>query len=177
MIILVGASASGKTEIAKLLIDKFKYKKTVTTTTRSLRKGEIAGVSYHFVSKEEFKRLMEADAFVETAFYQNECYGTQKKDLCKEGVIILEPNGANFLIAYLEDNAFVVLIESSKKIRKKRMIKRGDSPEEIKRRLKKDDKHFAKNNLNKIDLLLNNHNQTLEELAETINKEYKKHCL
>lgn len=177
MIILVGASASGKTEIAKLLIERFKYNKTVTTTTRSLRKGEIDGISYHFVSKEKFQDLIELNAFVETAFYQNEFYGTQKKDLCKKGVIILEPNGANSLVNYLEDEAFVVLIQSSKEIREVRMIKRGDSPEEIKRRLKKDDQHFDKKNLMKIDLLLKNHNQTLEELAETINNEYKKHCL
>lgn len=177
MIILVGASASGKTEIAKLLIEKFKYNKTVTTTTRRLRDGEVNGVSYHFVNKKEFKDLMEANAFVETAFYQNECYGTQKADLCKKGVIILEPNGANSLVDYLEDEAFVVLIQSSKELREIRMIKRGDSPEEIKRRLKKDDQHFAKNNLKKIDLLLNNHNQSLEELADTINKEYKNRCL
>ena len=54
MIILVGASASGKTEIAKLIIKKYGFKKMVTTTTRPMRAGEVADIDYHFISKEEF---------------------------------------------------------------------------------------------------------------------------
>ena len=37
MIILVGASASGKTEICKALCYKYGFKKFVTTTTREQR--------------------------------------------------------------------------------------------------------------------------------------------
>lgn len=172
MIILVGASASGKTEIANILIKKFKYHKTITTTTREMRAGEVDGVSYHFITKEEFLKLKEEDAFVETALYQNEYYGTQKKDLVKKSVIILEPNGANSLVDYLKEDAYVVLIESSKKLRKTRMVKRGDDLNKIEERLKKDNKHFNKKNLKKLDLLLKNQKQTLEELATIINDKY-----
>ena len=108
--------------------------------------------------------------------YQNEYYGTQKKDLSKEGVIILEPFGANSIVEYLKEKAFVVLIESSKDLREKRMIKRGDKEDKIKQRLAKDDLHFNKNNLNKLDLLLINKEQTLEELANIINENYQNYC-
>ena len=43
MIILIGPSASGKTEIAKYLISTFSFNKFVTTTTRTPRIGEING--------------------------------------------------------------------------------------------------------------------------------------
>ena len=57
MIILVGASASGKTEIAKILYKKG-YKKCVTTTTRQIRPSEVNGIDYHFITKEDFNKLL-----------------------------------------------------------------------------------------------------------------------
>lgn len=174
MIILVGASASGKTEIAKILINKYKYKKIITTTTRKKRKKETDGISYHFLSKEQFLDLEKNNAFIETTLYQNEYYGTQKKDLVEKGIIILEPNGANSLVEHTNDNVFVVLIESSKNLRKRRMKDRGDSITEIEERLKKDDKLFNKKSLKKLDLLLKNKKQTLDELAKIINDNYMK---
>ncbi|NLN50891.1 MAG: AAA family ATPase [Acholeplasmataceae bacterium] len=173
MIILVGASASGKTEVAKQLVMNFGYKKCITTTTRTPRQGEEDGVSYHFVSKEEFKKLKMDNAFVESATYQNEYYGTQKKDLITKGIIILEPNGANALIDYLKEKALVVLIYSPKRLRKERMIKRGDQLAKIKPRLKKDDRLFAKKNLTKVDLYLVNKNEPLESLAAKIDNFYQ----
>lgn len=174
MIILVGASASGKTEIANILINKYNYNKITTTTTRTIREGEIKGVSYHFITKEEFLKLKEKAAFIETAVYQNEYYGTQKKDLVTKSVIILEPNGANSLIDCLKEKAFVVLIESSKRMRKARMIKRGDDTLKITQRLLNDNKRFNKKNLKKLDLRLKNHSQTLEDLAKIVNEKYLK---
>ena len=46
MIILVGPSASGKTEIAKILIKEYGYQKFVTTTTRNIRINEKDNVDY-----------------------------------------------------------------------------------------------------------------------------------
>ena len=54
MIILVGPSASGKTEIVKYLIKYFSYTKFVTTTTRNIRVNEINGIDYNFISTTEF---------------------------------------------------------------------------------------------------------------------------
>ena len=54
MIILVGPSASGKTEIAKILIKEYGYQKFVTTTTRNIRINEKDNADYHFINKEQF---------------------------------------------------------------------------------------------------------------------------
>ena len=54
MIILIGPSASGKTSIAKELIEKYNFKKFVTNTTRKMRVGEINDIDYHFITKEQF---------------------------------------------------------------------------------------------------------------------------
>ena len=65
MILLVGASASGKTEIAKYLRTRYGMVKAITHTTRAMRVGERQDVDYHFVSKDEFLRLKGEAAFVE----------------------------------------------------------------------------------------------------------------
>ena len=52
MLILIGPSASGKTEVAKLLAKKYNITKIVTYTTRAPRINEINGVDYNFVSVE-----------------------------------------------------------------------------------------------------------------------------
>ena len=173
MIILVGASASGKTEIAKILYKKG-YKKCVTTTTRQIRPSEVNGIDYHFITKEDFNKLLLENAFLEVTKYQNNLYGLQKKDIISNGVAILDPNGANNVIKTIGMDVFVVFIKSSKQKRKERMIKRKDSIESIKNRLKNDDKTFKTKNLIKINLLLNNKDEPLEDLANKIDFEYKK---
>ncbi len=173
MIILVGASASGKTEIAKILVEKFNYHKCITTTTREKRASEVAGVSYHFVSKSEFNNLLINNAFVEVITYQNNFYGTQKKDLQSNSIIILDPNGANAVSKHLNNLGFVVLIKSKKKLRKVRMLKRGDNLKSIRLRLRKDDQLFQQKNLVKIDLVLLNKDEPLEKLAKIIDQAYK----
>ena len=69
MLILIGPSASGKTEVAKLLSSKYNITKIVTYTTRSPRVHEVNGVDYNFVTIDEFARLTQEDFFVETTFY------------------------------------------------------------------------------------------------------------
>ena len=53
MILLCGKTSSGKTFLQKELI-KIGYKSIVTYTTRPPRNGEVDGIAYHFVTKEEF---------------------------------------------------------------------------------------------------------------------------
>ena len=95
MLILVGPSASGKTEVANILIQKYGMKRMITYTTRKIRSGEIDGVSYHFIDKNEFLKMIDNDEFVESTIYNENYYGTRKSDVSKEKIVILEPNGVN----------------------------------------------------------------------------------
>ena len=95
MIILVGASASGKTEIANILIKKYGYEKMVTATTRPMRVNEVNKVDYFLLTEEEFKVKEENKEFLETIEYNGYHYGSIKKEVKPNRVIILEPNGVN----------------------------------------------------------------------------------
>ena len=55
MLVIVGPSASGKTQMVQELIKKYKMEKLVTYTTRAMRVGEVNGKDYHFISVEEFE--------------------------------------------------------------------------------------------------------------------------
>ena len=55
MLILVGPSASGKTQIVQILRAKYGLNKMVTYTSRQMRPGEREGIDYFFLTKEEFE--------------------------------------------------------------------------------------------------------------------------
>lgn len=172
MIVLIGASASGKTEIAKILYKHFQYEKIITTTTRPPRYGEVDGVDYHFLSKEGFNEILLTNGFVEVTKYQDNLYGTQKKDVTENGLIILDPNGANAFIEHYKEACFVVFVKYSKKRREERMRLRGDQEESIKNRLKSDDKVFNTKNLHKVDCIIENIDQPLYDMAKAIHEAY-----
>ena len=71
MLILIGPSASGKTEVAKLLAKKYNITKIVTYTTRAPRVNEVNGVDYNFVSVEEFAKLINDEVYEQTSKYLN----------------------------------------------------------------------------------------------------------
>ncbi|MBO7535623.1 MAG: guanylate kinase, partial [Bacilli bacterium] len=112
MIILVGASASGKTEIAKLIIKKYGFKKMVTTTTRPMRFGEKQDIDYHFISKEEFIKRKDNHEFLETTLYNDNYYGTHKSDVGDDKILIVEVEGANAIYSELSNKVMIFYLEA-----------------------------------------------------------------
>ena len=174
MLILVGPSASGKTEVANILISKYKMKRMVTYTTRPIRVNEVNGISYNFVSKDEFIDLKNNNEFVETVSYSNNYYGTRKKDVSFEKIVILEPNGLNSFKKEMPDDVTSFYLNTSEEIRKKRMFERKDNLIDIEKRINNDQIAFSNIIKENIDYTINNENITLEELADKIYKLYKK---
>lgn len=61
-------------------------------TTRSPRAGEQNGREYHFVSKDEFRNLIDQSAFIEHAVFSGNNYGTSiaaVKDVASKGRICI----------------------------------------------------------------------------------------
>jgi guanylate kinase len=172
MLVLIGPSASGKTEDAKILMAKYGMKKMVTYTTRPMRIGEIDGFDYHFVSFDEFKEMEKAGEFIETTFYNNNFYGTRKKDAAFDKVVILDPNGLKKFAKALGDQITSIYLETPKPIRETRMLLRKDSPELIVKRLASDDLVFIKEEL-PLNYVLLNEGIALEALADKVYDLYK----
>lgn len=177
MIVFVGASASGKTELAKTLFKAYGYEKCITTTTRPMRSHERQGVDYHFIDPETFLAMQERGEFIEVTYYQENLYGIQKKSVDVNGVVIVDPAGANHLIEALKEQVYVVYVESSEAIRRKRMLERGDEPEMVEKRIFADQYVFHPDAIKRINLYIKNDEHGLMELADQIHNAYQAYLL
>ncbi|MGQ3112140.1 MAG: guanylate kinase [Brevundimonas sp.] len=79
LLIVASPSGAGKTSLCRrLMADHRNLELSVSMTTRGIRPGEVDGRDYHFVSREEFDRLVAADAFLEWADVHGNCYGSPR---------------------------------------------------------------------------------------------------
>jgi guanylate kinase len=172
MILLIGASASGKTEAAKLLHVKYGIVKAITHTSRTPREGERNGVDYFFVSKEEFLKLLSKDFFVEHALYNGNYYGCSKNQIDDGRCVVVEPNGLRSFLALKDHSIVTFFLEATEATREKRMLLRGDKLESILRRLEIDRKDFALENIAPTDYRIMTDDKSLEEVVDDIYVKY-----
>ena len=80
ILVLSGPSGAGKSTIINHSSDKIgSYYFSISTTTRSPRKGETHGVDYYFVTHTEFEEDIKAGNFLEYATVHGNYYGTSLK--------------------------------------------------------------------------------------------------
>lgn len=172
MIVLSGASASGKTEVAKMLAKKYGITKMITTTTRDLRVGEQNGRDYFFVSKRDFEIMLRQDKFVEHTIYNGNFYGSTKDQIAPNRCVVIDPAGLRAYINLRDNSIITFFLDSTEETRHKRMIERGDLEEKIISRLAHDKEAFAPSNIPKVDFHVNSETTTVEEVADEIYKIY-----
>lgn len=159
ILLLVGKSASGKDTIQKELI-KMGMKAVVSYTTRPPRNGEIDGVTYHFITKEEFFNKEKQGFFAETTSYnvangETWYYGSAIEDLTDDKVFIVNPEGLRQIKRIKSLNPIAFYIMANEEIIWNRLRQRGDDSSEARRRLNADDIDFS--DINKdIDFSLRN---------------------
>jgi len=138
-----GCSGVGKGTIMEKLVESdANIKLSVSATTRAPRPGEINGVHYFFVSKDEFSKMIEEDGFLEHEEYCDNFYGTPRKaveDMLSEGYnVFLEievKGGVSVINRYPECVSIFVLPPSLDEL-ERRLRKRGTETEEtIRKRL------------------------------------------
>jgi len=143
-LIISGPSGAGKGTLVKMLIKEFpNIQFSISYTTRKPREGEIDGVDYVFISKKEFKKLIEKDMFAEWAKVHGNYYGTPRKEIEEklnkgfDVVFDIDVQGAKNLKQNLRQGVFVFILPPSIDELKRRLIKRGsDDPKTIEIRLK-----------------------------------------
>ncbi len=80
LLILSGPSGVGKDSVMLRLLEKYpNMQKLVTTNSRAKRPDEKDGFDYHFVTREEFEKLIKENAFFEWVEYRGAYRGGQKK--------------------------------------------------------------------------------------------------
>ncbi|WP_318493226.1 hypothetical protein [Photobacterium leiognathi] len=130
-LVIVGPSASGKTELMnRLTRDSDLYRNVISTTTRPKRENEVDGVDYHFVNISTFDQRMQNNEFVETGRAYSSWYGTEYTSLFPNNdhripVMVLEPEGAETIRNKLKNHfGITVYLTASRETRVARIIER-----------------------------------------------------
>ena len=136
--IISAPSGAGKTSLVKQLkADMDKLVVSVSHTTRDMRNGEINGKDYYFVSVDEFKSMIEAQAFLEHAQVFDNFYGTAQKtvehNLAQGLDVILEIDwqGAQQVRKMLPDSLSIFILPPSIEVLRQRLQNRGQDNDEI----------------------------------------------
>lgn len=80
LVVISGPSGAGKTSICNELLRRMPNAVwSVSVTTRPRREGEVDGQAYHFVSREQFRKLLDQDELLEHATYLGNEYGTPRR--------------------------------------------------------------------------------------------------
>ena len=141
VVVVSGPSGSGKTTIVeRLMADRpVPLRKCVSATTRPARPGEEEGESYYFLTKDEFQRRLENDAFIEYAevFRSGHLYGTLRSEVDKaaaEGAwafLEIDVNGALQVMQQFPDAITIFVRTSSDDEFEHRLRARGTESEEV----------------------------------------------
>ncbi len=153
MVILSSPSGVGKTTLTKKIQQKYpNFKISVSHTTRSPRSNEVDGVDYHFVSKDNFKKLIKENKFYEYAKIFENYYGTLKQSVdstIKSNDIIFDIDwqGTKKLSKFKNLNLIkIYLITENKEELKNRLVKRDQNTQiEVEKRYRsfdEDVKHW-----------------------------------
>ena len=146
LIIITAPSGAGKTTLIKEILKNYNnIKFSVSHTSREIRDNEKNGVDYYFVSKQEFKRGVELEQFVEWNFHFDCYYGTSKSEIIDSInrkiplLLELDVNGALAIQKLYPNQTISIFIEPpSLDDLKIRLEKRGsDSTDKINRRLQR----------------------------------------
>jgi len=115
---------------------------SVSVTTRKPRPGETDGVEYHFVSEEEFDRMVAASEFLEHAEFAGNHYGTPRRPVERRlaaglpALLEIELQGARQVREAMPEAQFVFLAPPTWDELVRRLVGRGtEDDEKIRRRL------------------------------------------
>ncbi|BBM01380.1 guanylate kinase [Microbulbifer sp. GL-2] len=132
-------SGAGKTSLVKALVDNDnQVTVSISHTTRAMRPGEVNGVDYHFVERDEFLAMLEQNAFLEHAqVYGDNYYGTSKgsiEEILASGrdvILEIDWQGAAQVRHLLPDTVGIFILPPSQEALRQRLTGRGQDDQSI----------------------------------------------
>lgn len=177
-IVISGPSGVGKGTICNRLLNELNAWYSVSTTTRAPRDGEINGVNYFFVTKEEFENKIKEGEFLEYNVYNGNYYGTSKEivvDKINEGINVfseIDVNGAHNIKKVFPDALLIYIAPPSIEVLKERLISRGtESIEKINQRLEIAEKELKEVDFYDYVVINDDLDKATDEVRNIITKE------
>ena len=145
LFVVSGPAGSGKGTVVKQIVNEHSdVKLSVSATTRLPREGEEHGVSYYFISKEEFENRIARSEMLEYNHFtgNGNYYGTPKKEVeealnqGKDIILEIDVNGAMNVKKIFPESVTIMLTPPNKEELERRLVSRNtESNEEIQKRL------------------------------------------
>ena len=143
LFVISGSSGVGKGTVIKEFLNKHpEFKLSVSCTTRAPREGEIHGKNYFFLTKEDFKKRIENNEFLEWAEFSGNMYGTQKEyvkeklDNGKNLILEIDTKGALNVKKIMPESKLIFILPPSFEELEARLRRRHTETEEaIQKRL------------------------------------------
>ncbi|WP_312929983.1 guanylate kinase [Stutzerimonas nitrititolerans] len=136
--IVSAPSGAGKTSLVKALLDaQPQVRVSVSHTTRGIRPGEVDGVNYHFVSREEFLERLDRDEFLEHAEVFGNLYGTSQRWLeqtLDEGydlILEIDWQGAQQVRRLMPQARSIFILPPTQEALRQRLTNRGQDSDEV----------------------------------------------
>lgn len=178
IIVLLGASGSGKSTIENELATHHGFEKIILYTTRQPRNGEMNGSEYYFTNNKTFNEMLKDELFAEYDEYsQQRLYGSLKSDYVGGNkVAVLTPNGLRQIKKNCPNSEiYSVLINANLGTRIKRYIDRCgvdkfdfDDKNEIAARVERDFSMFLGVEKEVDIVMYNNEGTDIEDLVNVI---------
>ena len=136
MIVISGPAGSGKGTVNAHLLKSGEFVYSVSATTRAPRPGEVDGVNYHFITREEFISRIDSGDMLEYTEYCGNFYGTPKKEAeevlesGKNLILEIEVEGAKNVKAKFPEAVLIMLLPPSFSVQEQRLRSRGTETEE-----------------------------------------------
>ena len=144
LVVISGPSGVGKDTIIKRLLKLdplLTY--SVSCTTRAPRPGEVDGVHYRFVSREEFKELVGKGHFLEHASYNEHLYGTpagpveEARTAGHDILLKIEVRGAQQVRERVRDGIFIFIAPpNDEELARRQALRGGESEKDMAERLR-----------------------------------------
>ena len=173
LIVISGPAGSGKGTVVRLLLQDESYKVSVSTTSRQPRSDDIPGVTYNFVTREEFIDMIANGELAEFAEYVGNFYGTPIKsinELMKSGknvILEIETQGALQIKAKFPEALLIWLSPPDYQTLDTRLRGRGtNTDDDINQRLTAAKRELQF--LNYYDFIVINEKGKADEAAENI---------
>ena len=136
LFVISGASGVGKGTVLKAVMDRREdLFFSVSATTRDPRPGEVDGVHYYFITKEQFEDMIGRGEFLEYDAHAKNYYGTprgQAEEKQQRGHVLLdiEPKGAEQVKKSMPEATLIFIMPPSVEELERRLRGRGDTPED-----------------------------------------------
>lgn len=174
LLVVSGPAGSGKGTVLKILMEKsdeFVY--SVSATTRAPRPGEVNGVNYHYITREDFEDRIKNGGMLEYTEYCENYYGTPKKEAeavlasGKNLILEIEVEGAENVKRLYPESVLVMLLPPSFAVQEARLRGRNTEPEDvIRKRLERTKEEIPR--VSGYDYIVYNYDGGAEKTAEDI---------